>query len=225
VNVDALLRLGCAKQSMPGLEADIDVTSGSATAYLRLQALDDAAGRRVLAYSSSSATKESLLVVPPKWWTWTPATNVKPRGAIDPAFELPGTPLLLGDLLVLEPAQHVIAGAVRDTVGGVSCLAVTLDPVTPPVKPPARRTIWLALDGPREGLPMLVREFDVDGTTRFRTVTQDDWKSLDGTGGAWLARQRVITDHPPFPTTSFQVTRAALGGIIPTDFSVGHLPF
>lgn len=72
---------------------------------------------------------------------------------------------------------------------------------------------------------MLVREFDVDGTTRFRTVTQDDWKSLDGTGGAWLARQRVITDHPPFPTTSFQVTRAALGGIIPTDFSVGHLPF
>lgn len=224
MNADALLRLGCAKQSMPGLEAEIDVTIGRATAYLRLQALDDPGGRRVLAYSSGT-TKESLLVVPPHWWTWTPATNVKPRGAIDPAFELPGTPLLLGDLLILEPAQYVIAGAVPDTVGGVSCLAVTVDPVTPPAKPPARRTLWLALSGPREGLPMLIREFDVDGTTPFRTVAQDDWTSLDGAGGAWLAQQRVITDHPPFPTTSLQVTRATLGGVVPTDFSSAHLPF
>lgn len=162
--------------------------------------------------------------MPPDWWIWTPTTNVRRQGAIDPTFQFPETPLLLGDVLVLEPAQYSIAGAVPETVGGVSCLAVTIDPVTAPVNPPARRTLCLALDGPREGLAMLVREFDLDGTTPFRAVMQDDWQSLDGAGGAWLARQRVVTD-PLFPTTSLQVTRTALGGIVPTDFSVGRLQF
>jgi hypothetical protein len=224
MNADALLRLGCTKQSMPGVEAEINVTSGGATAYLRLQALDDAAGRRVLVYVSSAGTNASLLVVPPNWWTWTPATNVNRMGAIDPTFQFPGTPLVLGDLLVLDPTHYNIVGAVAETVGGVSCLAVTIDPVRAPVNPPARRTLCLAVDGPREGLAMLVREFDMDGTTLFRTVAHDDWQSLDGGSGAWLARQRVVTD-PLYPATSLKVTRAAIGGIVATDFSVARLPF
>lgn len=224
MNAEALLRLGCAKQLVPGLDAEIDVTSGGAMAYLRFYALDDAAGRRVLAYVSSGATKASLLVVPPNWWIWTPATSVSRMGAIDPTFQFPGTALLLGDLLLLEPIRYIIAGAVPETVGGTSCLAVTIDPGTLPVKPPARRTLCLALDGPCEGLPMLIREFDMDATTAFRTVTQEGWQSLDGAGGVWLASRRLIA-APPFPMTSLQVTRATVAGVTASDFSVARLPF
>src|SRR5262249_37341523 len=152
--------------------------------------------------------------------------RVRRMPPIDPTFQLPGTPLLLGDLFALDATQHKVVGAVAEIVRGVPCLAVTIDPKKDPGHPPGRRTLSLAADGPREGLPMLVREFDTNRTTPFRTVEYDGWQSLDGAGGAWLPRQQVITDpQSPATSLSLSVTRATLGGLVPTDFTVSRLPF
>ena len=226
MNADALLRLANTKQRMPGVELESFAKSGNATSYLALEVLDGDGGRRVLLESYSGIEKLSLLVVPPNWWLRV-ADNTRRMGAIDPGFQFPGTPFRLGDLFLLDPAGFRIVHEAPEVIAGVSCLTVTLEPVRSPTHPPARLAVSLAVGGPREGLPMLVRAFDMDRATELRSVTLDDWRSLGGAGGAWLAYEQVITATAAGVKWSAtqRVTRAVTGGVTAQNFTVGRLRF
>lgn len=225
MDAEALLRLGNTKQRMPGVEVETFAKGGSATSYLALEVLDDGAGRRVYLESYSGIERLGLLVVPPDWWLRI-GDKTRRMGAIDPGFEFPGTLSRLGDLFLLDSARSRVEREIPEVVGGVSCLTVTLDPVRPPAHPPARLAVSLAVGGSVQGLPMRVREFDMDRATEIRSVTLNDWRPLQR-DGAWLAHEQIVSAAIAGTKVSVaqRVTRAVLGNVTARSFTVARLQF